>query len=341
MISYDTTNTTNYINGIPNLSLIPGNTYSIKLNYKLTEYSKYYGLDNTVNFVDHLLKSAVGSDVNISSIEPRNWDSKDKCTRTTTGWTIKDLVIKHDSSTNKGTLGARSPTDGSDADVRLHLYLKNTYGDAVVEIDSTYSTLYRFIYDKNSVDYYNSIKSILKQAQQITTTDTAAPTAYTAVGTNTNEHQLNMWNGYFYSKAGWIASTGITSSNCSTYAIGTNDVMFKGKADCISQDMIIDLKTTSDINKFANNASYYYYDSQAYIYQQLFTMPMVFFVIGKQKKQYGTTNEDYYDVGVFNVSPEFIAQGKDKVQHAMLHYEKYFSPKAEAKIEDIVLQSTL
>jgi hypothetical protein len=120
-----------------------------------------------------------------------------------------------------------------------------------------------------------------------------------------------------------------------------NDVMFKGKADCISQDMIIDLKTTSDINKFANNASYYYYDSQAYIYQQLFTMPMVFFVIGKQKKQYGTTNEDYYDVGVFNVSPEFIAQGKEKVQHAMLHYEKYFSPKAEAKIEDIVLQSTL
>tara|TARA_R100001163_G_scaffold65156_1_gene61370 strand:- start:3676 stop:4473 length:798 start_codon:yes stop_codon:yes gene_type:complete len=120
------------------------------------------------------------------------------------------------------------------------------------------------------------------------------------------------------------------------------NVMFKGKADCISRDMIIDLKTTStDLNKFANNASYYYYDSQAYIYQKLFTMPMVFFVIGKQKKQYGTTNEDYYDVGVFNVSPEFIAQGKEKVQHAMLHYEKYFSPKAEAKIEDIVLQSTL
>tara|TARA_R100000742_G_scaffold2112_1_gene394 strand:+ start:1172 stop:1966 length:795 start_codon:yes stop_codon:yes gene_type:complete len=119
------------------------------------------------------------------------------------------------------------------------------------------------------------------------------------------------------------------------------DVMFKGKADCISQDMIIDLKTTSDINKFANNANFYGYDSQSWIYQQLYTMPMVFFVIGKQKKQYGTTNEDYFDIGVFNVSPEFLEQGREKVQHAMLHYEKYFSPKADAKIEDIVLQSTL
>ena len=105
--------------------------------------------------------------------------------------------------------------------------------------------------------------------------------------------------------------------------------------------MIIDLKTTSDINKFANNANFYGYDSQSWIYQQLYTMPMVFFVIGKQKKQYGTTNEDYFDIGVFNVSPEFLEQGREKVQHAMLHYEKYFSPKADAKIEDIVLQSTL
>ena len=118
-------------------------------------------------------------------------------------------------------------------------------------------------------------------------------------------------------------------------------VMFKGKADCISKDIIIDLKSTSDINKFIQNATYFFYDSQAYIYQQLFSMPIVFFVIGKQKKQYGTTNEDYFDVGIFNVSPEFIAKGKEKVEHAMLHYERYFSPKAEAKIEEIVLQSTL
>ena len=123
--------------------------------------------------------------------------------------------------------------------------------------------------------------------------------------------------------------------------IGYKEKWFKGKADCLSKDMIIDLKTTSDITKFAYNASYFFYDSQAYIYQQLFEMPMVFFVIGKQKKQYGTTKEDYFDVGVFNVSPEFIAKGKEKVEHAMLHYKKYFSPDAEAKIEEIILQTTL
>ena len=123
--------------------------------------------------------------------------------------------------------------------------------------------------------------------------------------------------------------------------MGAEKPIFKGKADCISNDIIIDLKSTSDINKFIQNAPYFFYDSQAFIYQQLFSMPIVFFVIGKQKKQYGTTNEDYFDIGVFNVSPEFIAKGREKVEHAMVHYERYFSPNAEAKIEEIVLQSTL
>ena len=42
-------------------------------------------------------------------------------------------------------------------------------------------------------------------------------------------------------------------------------------------------------------------------------MPLVFFVIGKTRKSYGTIDEDYYDVAVFNCSPEFIEKGKNKV----------------------------
>ena len=47
---------------------------------------------------------------------------------------------------------------------------------------------------------------------------------------------------------------------------------WKGKADIINHDdgVIVDLKTTADINKFKSSAYRYNYDSQAYIYSKLF-----------------------------------------------------------------------
>ena len=44
--------------------------------------------------------------------------------------------------------------------------------------------------------------------------------------------------------------------------------MWKGKADIVNHDekLIIDLKTTADLQKFRYSASKYNYDSQAYIY---------------------------------------------------------------------------
>lgn len=43
-------------------------------------------------------------------------------------------------------------------------------------------------------------------------------------------------------------------------------MMWKGKADIITNDMIIDLKTTSNIKDFKYSARKYNYDSQAYLY---------------------------------------------------------------------------
>ena len=59
--------------------------------------------------------------------------------------------------------------------------------------------------------------------------------------------------------------------------------MWKGKADIVNHDeqLIIDLKTTADINKFRYSASKYNYDSQAYIYSKLFGYEFVFIVIDK------------------------------------------------------------
>tara|TARA_R100000900_G_scaffold83521_1_gene65752 strand:- start:547 stop:1278 length:732 start_codon:yes stop_codon:yes gene_type:complete len=95
--------------------------------------------------------------------------------------------------------------------------------------------------------------------------------------------------------------------------------VWKGKADIINHadKLVVDIKTTADINKFKNSAYRYNYDSQAYIYQTLFGYEMVFIVIDK------TTHQ----LGVFDCSPEFLASGKDKVNRAEDAYELFYKTK--------------
>ena len=92
--------------------------------------------------------------------------------------------------------------------------------------------------------------------------------------------------------------------------------MWKGKADIINHNekLVIDLKTTNDIQKFKWSASKYNYDSQAYIYSELFGYEMVFIVIDKNTGQ----------LGIFDCSPEFYAKGKDKVQRAVEAYRLFY-----------------
>lgn len=92
-------------------------------------------------------------------------------------------------------------------------------------------------------------------------------------------------------------------------------MMWKGKADIVTDEMIIDLKTTSDIDKFKWNAKKYNYDSQCYIYQMLFGKPLVFYVIDK-----GTGV-----LGIFRPTEDFIKGGEAKVGRAIEVYNKYFS----------------
>ena len=62
---------------------------------------------------------------------------------------------------------------------------------------------------------------------------------------------------------------------------------WKGIADIVNHDekLIIDLKTTADINKFQYSANKYNYDSQAYIYSKLFGYEFLFIVIDKSTHQ--------------------------------------------------------
>ena len=59
--------------------------------------------------------------------------------------------------------------------------------------------------------------------------------------------------------------------------------MWKGKADIVNHDekLIIDLKTTGEIDKFYWSAKKFNYDSQAYIYRELFGYEMLFIAIDK------------------------------------------------------------
>lgn len=91
-------------------------------------------------------------------------------------------------------------------------------------------------------------------------------------------------------------------------------MMWKGKADIVTDNAIIDLKTTSDIDKFKWNAKKYNYDSQCYIYQMLFGKPLVFYVIDK------TTQV----LGIFRPTEEFVKSGEEKVGRAIEVYNKYF-----------------
>ena len=92
--------------------------------------------------------------------------------------------------------------------------------------------------------------------------------------------------------------------------------MWKGKADIVNHDekLIIDLKTTSDIDRFRWSASKFNYDSQAYIYSKLFGYEMMFMVIDKETLQ----------IGLFDCSPDFYRSGEDKVRKATDAYELFY-----------------
>ena len=95
--------------------------------------------------------------------------------------------------------------------------------------------------------------------------------------------------------------------------------MWKGKADIVNhnENLIIDLKTTADIDKFQWSASKYNYDSQAYIYSKLFGYEFLFIVIDKNTHQ----------IGMFDCSPQFYEKGEDKVRRASEAYDLFYKTK--------------
>lgn len=108
-------------------------------------------------------------------------------------------------------------------------------------------------------------------------------------------------------------------------------MQWKGKADIVGEKFIIDLKTTSDIQKFKWSAKSYNYDSQAYIYQMLFGIPLVFYVIDKGTGQ----------LGIFRPTEEFVKVGEAKVVRAMEIFKKYFGETPTDNIDNYYIDEML
>tara|TARA_R100000388_G_scaffold94617_1_gene82435 strand:+ start:3207 stop:3941 length:735 start_codon:yes stop_codon:yes gene_type:complete len=106
---------------------------------------------------------------------------------------------------------------------------------------------------------------------------------------------------------------------------------WKGKADILCEDKIIDLKTTADISKFHISAKKYNYDSQAYIYQQIFGVPVHFYAIDKTSML----------LGIFKPTDTFLESGERKVEKAVNIYRQFFSEDAEISIDDFYFDELL
>ena len=116
--------------------------------------------------------------------------------------------------------------------------------------------------------------------------------------------------------------------NIMTYSSVIDDnhsvTQWKGKADIVGKDYVIDLKTTSNIDDFKWNARKYNYDSQAFIYRKLFGKPMMFLVIEKQSGR----------MGMFTGNDEFYQRGRDKMHKAIEVYHRFFGDNPELDIKN-------
>jgi hypothetical protein len=114
--------------------------------------------------------------------------------------------------------------------------------------------------------------------------------------------------------------------------INLSDEWWKLKADIKNntQSLVVDLKTTSDIDKFRYSAKEYNYDSQAYIYSTYFNMDMVFIAVDKRTRK----------IGIYDCSPQFLESGKNKVEKAVEAYRLFFKTE-DFDFKDYCITETL
>lgn len=93
---------------------------------------------------------------------------------------------------------------------------------------------------------------------------------------------------------------------------------WKGKADIVNEKLgvVVDLKTTSSLDRFSSSSRTYNYDSQAYIYRKLFNKEVVFLVMDKNT----------FKIAIVHPSDAAYERGEEKVARAEELYYNYVDP---------------
>tara|TARA_R110002020_G_scaffold157312_3_gene340008 strand:+ start:3177 stop:3983 length:807 start_codon:yes stop_codon:yes gene_type:complete len=110
-----------------------------------------------------------------------------------------------------------------------------------------------------------------------------------------------------------------------------NGIPFRGKADIVKGDKIIDIKTTADIQNFYFSARKFGYDLQAALYLKLFEDAKEFIFVCIDKAT--------HDIGIYECSDEFLGGGLRKLEQGISNYKFFFEE--ETDLEQYVIRDTL
>jgi len=130
-------------------------------------------------------------------------------------------------------------------------------------------------------------------------------------------------------KSNFVMYTDIYSKNNQYEQPGVQSIFgfdWKGKADIVTPEKIIDIKTSSNVDKWKWSANDYNYDSQAYIYSQIFNKPVEFYIIDKSTLK----------LKIAKPTEDTILRGRDKVLKAIEVYKKFFAKNSQEDIRQYI-----
>lgn len=108
-------------------------------------------------------------------------------------------------------------------------------------------------------------------------------------------------------------------------------MMWKCKTDVDNPELIVDIKTTANLDKFRRSAYMYNYDSQAYIAREMFGKHVIFIVACKSTGR----------LGLFESSSDFYMAGMEKVEKAVERYDMFFGENPTHDVNNYVFKDVL
>jgi len=107
-----------------------------------------------------------------------------------------------------------------------------------------------------------------------------------------------------------------------------NGIPFRGKADYLKNNHIVDLKTAASLDNWnPRYKSKYNYDIQPYIYRELFNVERFTFLVVEK-----VTGR----IGVYEASEECFESGEEKVRICTDRYKEDFLGKSDKEIESVI-----